>query len=131
MIGIDSNVLVRFIVQDDVKQAAFASKLISGLTRENPGFVSQICLVELVWVLQACYEASKADVLAILDKILRTQELVIENQELALQALSVFSEKNADYSDCLIVRSALSAGCSQTFSFDKNAVKFAGMSLLA
>ncbi len=131
MIGLDTNVLVRFIAQDDVKQAALATKLISGFTRENPGFVSQVSLVELVWVMQSCYEASKTEVLAVLDKILRTQELVVENQEVALQALSAFAATNADYSDCLIACSARNVGCEQTLSFDKNAVKFAGMTLLA
>lgn len=103
MIGLDTNVLVRFIAQDDVKQAALATRLIFGLTRENPDFVSQVSLVELVWVMQSCYEANKDEILAILDKVLRTQELIVENQEVALQALS----------------------------FDKNAVRFAGMTLLA
>ncbi len=73
MIGLDTNVLVRYIAQDDAKQSPIATKLITSLTTENPGFISQVSLVELVWVMQSCYKASKPEVVAILETLLSTR----------------------------------------------------------
>ncbi|MEY4589629.1 MAG: hypothetical protein RL497_1705 [Pseudomonadota bacterium] len=130
MIGLDTNVLVRYIAQDDPKQSAQASDIIGALSTTNPGYITLIGLVELVWVMKSCYGASKPEMVAILDKILRTQELTIENAATALQALQLFSTTQADFSDCLIERSSAVAGCSQTFTFDKNAALLTGMRLI-
>jgi predicted nucleic-acid-binding protein len=130
MIALDTNVLVRYIVQDDPKQAKLANQLIHSLTAAEPGYIGLISVIELVWVMQSCYEASKEEVVAVLDKLLRTQELIIENAETVHKALSAFSKSKADFSDCLIERSANAAGCNATMTFDRNAVKFAGMVLV-
>lgn len=127
MIGLDTNVLVRYIAQDDAMQSPVASAIMAGLSPENPGFVSSVSLVELVWVMQRCYKASKPEVAAILERLLRTQELVVENIETAIQALNVFAASNAQFSDCLIERSGNRAGCGHTLTFDANAAKSAGM----
>lgn len=102
MIGLDTNVLVRYIAQDDPKQSPIATKLITSLTTENPGFISQVSLVELVWVMQSCYKASKPEVVAILETLLSTRELLVENTEIAIKALKIFETSKADFSDCLI-----------------------------
>jgi predicted nucleic-acid-binding protein len=130
MIGLDTNVLVRYIAQDDPKQSPLANALIQTLSSEAPGFVTQVALVELVWVMQSCYQTTKPELTAILETLLRTRELLVENTEAALKALQVFSTSNGDFSDCLIAQCAQMAGCTHTVSFDKNAVKVAGMRLL-
>ncbi|HXA47756.1 MAG TPA: type II toxin-antitoxin system VapC family toxin [Burkholderiaceae bacterium] len=130
MIGLDTNVLARYIAQDDPKQSPKATTLINSLTSENPGFVTLISLVELVWVMQSCYSASKDEIVAVLDKLLRTQELLIENAETAIKAFNMFANSKADFSDCLIERSANKAGCEYTVSFDGNAAKTANMRLV-
>ncbi len=127
MIGLDTNVLVRYIAQDDAKQSARATTLINSLSSENPGFITLVALVELVWVMKSCYNATKEEIVAILETLMRTQELVVENAETAIRALTVFSGSKADFSDCLIERSAQKAGCEYTVTFDGNAVKAAGM----
>ena len=78
MIGLDTNVLVRFLVQDDLEQTAAATALISGLTEAEPGYVCREVLVELVWVLDRAYGLGRADIARALDGLLEAQELVIE-----------------------------------------------------
>lgn len=131
MIGLDTNVLVRYIAQDDAKQSSRATVLISSLSSENPGLITLVSLVELVWVMQGGYNATKSEVVAILETLLRTQELVVENAETAIKALNVFSESKADFADCLIERSANKFGCEYTMTFDGNAAKMAGMRLMS
>jgi predicted nucleic-acid-binding protein len=130
MIGLDTNVLVRYIAQDDTKQSAIANDLIQTLTVDAPGFITQVALVELVWVMQRCYQTDRQALYTILDMLLRTPELMVENAEAALKALHVFGKTNADFSDCLIAQCAQMAGCAYTVSFDKNAVKAAGMRMV-
>jgi predicted nucleic-acid-binding protein len=130
MIGLDTNVLVRYIAQDDLKQSAIANDLIQTLTVEAPGFITQVALVELVWVMQRCYQTDSQALYTILDMLLRTPELMVENAGAALKALHVFGKTNADFADCLIAQCAQMAGCGYTVSFDKNAVKAAGMRML-
>lgn len=129
MIGLDTNVLVRYIVQDDAKQSSQASAIVATLTRETPGFISTVTLIELVWVMQSCYSVSKAEIIAMLDMLLRTHELVVENAETVIKALYAFVRAKADFSDCLIERSGHKAGCQYTVTFDVNAAKTVGMQL--
>ena len=127
MIGLDTNVLVRYIAQDDAKQSAVATTFINKLNNAAPGFVTLVTLVELVWVMQSCYKATKLEVVAILEMLLRTQELVVENNATASKALALFSKSKADFADCLIERSANKAGCLHTVTFDEKSAKIAGM----
>lgn len=130
MIGLDTNVIVRYIMQDDPKQAARATSLIEGLSAEAPGFIALVSVVELVWVLSSCYELSRAQVSQALEVILRSKQLVVDRAEHVVRALRAYSSGSADFADCLIERIAASAGCAQTMTFDTAAAKTAGMTLL-
>ena len=130
MTGLDTNVIVRYIVQDDVAQASKATALIESLSEESPGFLSMIAVVELVWVIQGCYAASKDETVAILDRLLRLKTLRLENAEVVTRALRVYAGSNADFADCLIERSGSHAHCMHTMTFDGKAAKTAGMQLL-
>lgn len=127
MIGLDTNVLVRYIAQDDPKQSPQASKLIESLTSASPGFITTVSIIELVWVLQRCYESTKSEVIVVLETLLRTREIKIENAEIVWQALRQFTDSKADFPDSLIERTAHSAGCEYVVSFDAKAIKSAGM----
>jgi len=131
MIGLDTNVLVRYVMQDDPKQAEKASRLIESLTPEIPGFVPVVALVELVWVLSSCYDLTREQVAQALDALLRTKEIVLDSAAQVAQALRTFRASAADFADCLIERSAAAAGCEQTMTFDTGAAKRAGMTLIA
>lgn len=130
MIGLDTNVLVRYIAQDDAVQSPKATQLMESLNTEIPGFVSLVSLVELVWVMQGCYSATKHESVAILETLLRTREILIQNAEVVARAVAAYSTSNADFADCLIERSAHHAKCSCTMTFDNNAAKTAGMMLI-
>ena len=131
MIGLDTNVLVRYIAQDDPKQAAKAVHLIEEVCGEaRPGFVTIITLAELVWVLEDCYRTGKAEIVAVLQRILRTKQLVVEQAETVWKAVRLFEASPADFADCLIDRIAAAHECEYTATFDKGAAK-AGMRLLA
>ena len=130
MIGLDTNVLVRYVTQDDPVQSAQACELIESLTTASPGFVSMVSIVELVWVLQSCYQSAKSDVVTVLETLLRTRELTVEHAEVIWQALRKFVANKADFADCLIERCAHAAGCEYIATFDLNAAKAAGMKRL-
>ena len=130
MIGLDTNVLVRYIMQDDAKQSSKATRLIESLTTDAPGFVSQVSIVELGWVLSSSYGLTRQQVTQALELLLRTKEIVIDHADQVLKALRVFKASSADFSDCLIERSAASAGCDRTMTFDVGAAKTAGMTLI-
>ncbi len=130
MIGLDTNVLVRYIMQDDAKQSSKATKLIESLTVVAPGFVSLVSVVELGWVLSSSYDLTREQVAQALYLLLRTKEVVIDRADQVLKALRVFKATSADFADCLIERTAASAGCDRTMTFDVGAAKVAGMTLI-
>lgn len=130
MIGLDTNVLVRYVMQDDPKQSQKASKLIESLTSEAPGFVPLVALIELVCVLTSCYDLTREQVAQALDALLRAKEIVLERAEQVSQALRTFGAGSADFANCLIERTAAAAGCGKTMTFDAGAAKFAGMTLV-
>jgi predicted nucleic-acid-binding protein len=131
MIGLDTNVLLSYILQDDAKQAAKASTLIESLTAAEAGYITLVCVVELVWVLESSYGLTREQVSQALEGLLRSKQLVVEQADQVLGALRVFKLSKADFADCLIERSAAHAGCIRTMTFDAGAVKHAGMVLIS
>lgn len=131
MIGLDTNVLVRYIMQDDPKQSPKATELIESLDGDAPGFVTLVSIVELYWVLTSCYELTNDQVKRALEALLRTKQILVDRADQVLRALRVFGDGKADFADCLIERAAAGAGCAQTMTFDLGAAKHAGMTLIA
>ena len=131
MIGLDTNVLVRYIMQDDPKQSAKATKLIESLDADRPGYITMVSVVELYWVLTSCYELTGQQVAQALEVMLRTKQLLVERADQGLSALRVLGEGGADFADCLSERSASGAGCGETMTLDIEAAKHAGMTLIA
>lgn len=130
MIGLDTNVVVRYIMQDDARQSAKATQLIESLSDDRPGFISLVSIVELYWVLTSCYRLTDVQVKQALDVLLRAQQIIVDRAEQVARALRVFEAGKADFADCLIERIANSAGCEQTLTFDVNAARHAGMALV-
>ncbi len=130
MIGLDTNVLVRYIMQDDPGQSPRATRLVESLSAEAPGYVSLVVLVELGWVLSSAYGLNRVQLVQAFEALLRTKEIVVERAETAWKALRVFQAGPADFADCLIERSAAAAGCERTVTFDRGAVKGCGMVLV-
>ena len=131
MIGIDTNVLVRYIAQDDPVQSRRATALIERECSEsNPGFVGLVVLAEVVWVAASCYSASRGEQCKIIRRVLETRQLIVQEAEIVWQALRLFEHGKADFADCLVERTATAAGCERTVTFDKSAAAI-GMTLLA
>ena len=130
MIGLDTNVLVRYIAQDDPKQSPKATRLIESLTVDAPGYVSVVSVVELVWVLTGCYTPTKFEICEVLETLLRTKEIVVANADTVWKAVRLFKDGKADFADCLIERFANEAGCNYTTTFDREAAKHCGMRLV-
>ena len=130
MIGLDTNVLVRYVAQDDAKQSPKATRLIESLSVDAPGYVSIVSVVELVWVLTGCYALTKGEICEVLETLLRTKEIVVAHTDTLWKAIRLFKGGKADFADCLIERSANEAGCSHTTTFDRDAAKHCGMKLI-
>jgi len=130
MIGLDTNVLVRYVMQDDVRQSAKATKLIESLSLESKGFVSLVALIQSVWVLECCYELKKPQAVMTIEQLLRSRELLIESSESVWKALRVFRGATADFADSVIDAASHQAGCATVMTFDRAASKLNGMTLL-
>ena len=130
MIGLDTNVLVRYIMQDDAKQSLKATKLMESLTVDEPGFVSLVSVVELGWVLSSSYDLDREQVARAIELLLRTKTVVVDRADEVTKALRVLKARSADFADCLIERTAASAGCVRTMTFDVGAAKTSGMTLI-
>jgi predicted nucleic-acid-binding protein len=129
MIGLDTNVVVRYLTHDDPVQTAAAEKVLDSLSADSPGLLSLVVMVEVVWVLEVSYRFKKSEIEQVLETLLRSKELVVERAEIVWQALRKFGAGNADFADCLIERSCHAAECEYTATFDRKAVG-AGMRLL-
>jgi predicted nucleic-acid-binding protein len=130
MIGLDTNILVRYVTQDHAAQTAAAVKVMDSLSSESPGFLSLVVIAELVWVLQFSYRFKKHEVENVIDKLLRSRELIVERAEIVSQALRKFRASRANFADCLIERCGNAAECQYVLTFDRDAAA-AGMRLLA
>jgi predicted nucleic-acid-binding protein len=130
VIGLDTNVVVRYLTHDDPAQTAAAVKLVDSLSSEEPGFLPLVVMAELVWVLEVSYRLKKHEIEKVLETLLRSKELVVERAEIVWQALRKFSGSRADFSDCLIERCGHAAECLYTVTFDQKAATGAGMRLI-
>jgi predicted nucleic-acid-binding protein len=130
VIGLDTNVLVRYITQDDNKQAALANSLIENLDDASPGFVTLVTVVELSWVLESAYHFTRQQFVKMMQTLLAVETIKLERSAVVASAVRKYSASKADFSDCLIERLSSSAGCERTMTFDKAAAKMAGMVLI-
>jgi len=130
MIGLDTNILVRFIAQDHPTQTTAATKLIDSLSPDVPGYLSLVVIAELIWVLQFSYRFKRREIEKVIERLLRSKELHLEQKETVAQALTKFRGSRADFADCLIDRCGRNAGCQNVLTFDKAAAA-AGMKLLS
>lgn len=122
MIGLDTNVLVRYVVQDDANQSARATELIETHCRaDNPGWIDSIVLCELVWVLESAYGYGREIVASVLRQLLGTADIVVENPTQAWGALRAYESGPADFADYLVGLRNDANGCESTYTFDRRA----------
>jgi len=131
VIGLDTNVIVRYLAQDDKVQSPIATRLMERLTPENPGYVGSVVLAEISWVLSRAYKTPRDEIAKAIESLLRSAELVVENAEAAYRALGRYrASRSVDYADALIAEAAALAGARETVTFDKRAAADGGMRLL-
>lgn len=130
MIALDTNVLVRFLVQDDPEQARLATEAIDLLSDAVPGFVSREVLVELVWVLERAYRLGRAEIAGALDGLLASTELMIEGADDVGPALELYRNDGFGFADLMIAAAARRAGATELVTFDRKAARMPGVRLL-
>lgn len=131
MIGIDTNVIIRYIVQDDPAQSLLATKFIeTKCTSKSPGYINIIVLCEIVWVLKRAYNYDKQVIVEVLSKLLSLKEIVVERSAEVSIALKEFKSGNADFVDYLIGVVNNQKGCDLTYTLDKKAATTAHFKLL-
>jgi len=130
VIGLDTNILVRYLAQDDQIQSAKATEVIEQrLSEESPGFLSIVAMVETVWVLQRAYGLGAREIAAAIERILQAGAFVVENEQEVFTAMIVLKEGRGSFADALIAGLAAKAGCSFTLTFDQKALRLPGFLL--
>lgn len=129
MIGIDTNVLVRFLVQDDVEQGRLAGEAMATLSVDSPGFLSTIVLVETYWVLRRAYQFEDDQVLSTLAEVVAAEEIVVQDAAQVTAAITA-ARAGADLADALIAQACAARGCREVWSFDASAQQKLGSSAL-
>jgi predicted nucleic-acid-binding protein len=131
MIGLDTNILVRYLTQDDPLQSRKATEILEHrLTEQAPGFVSIVAMVETVWVLERAYRLPAHKIAAAVERMLQTDMLVVENEQDVFTAMIALKEGQGSFADSVIAALGVRAGCSCTFTFDHQAARLRGFELL-
>jgi predicted nucleic-acid-binding protein len=131
MIGLDTNVLVRYFALDDPVQSAKATELIEQrLSERDPGFISIVAMVETVWVLQRAYRLGNLAVATTIERTLQADTLVVENEQEVFIAMVALKEGRGSFADALIRALGTKTGCVTTVTFDQKASRFSGFELL-
>jgi predicted nucleic-acid-binding protein len=131
MIGVDTNVLLRHILQDDPRQSAVASGFLAERSPDDPAFVSTAVLLELVWALRSRYAFPKSDVARTLLSLTRSRDVLMQDPAAVRRAIRDADDENADIADAVIAHSAIDAGADGTVTFDRRAQRLPGMLPLA
>ncbi len=131
MTGIDTNVLVRYLIQDDPVQAKAATRFIEGTcTKDSPGFLNHLVLCETLWVLEGCYDQPRGTLIRTIEQILRVAQLRVDEPQIAWQALEDYRNNQVDFADHLLGRINRSNDCRTTMTFDRQASKSPEFTLL-
>lgn len=130
MIGLDTNVLLRFLLRDDPVQTSRARALLQSLTFEQPGWIGMAAILEIAWVLSNTKAMPRDAVAKAITDLLSLDTVTVECAGAVAWAAQNFRFTKADFADCLIAASARAAGCGRTVTFNRIAAREAGMDLL-
>jgi predicted nucleic-acid-binding protein len=127
MIGLDTNILVRYLAQDDPVQSRLATDIVERrLTGANPGFISIVAMVETVWVLDRAYGLAAREIAAAVERMLQIDVLVVENEQEVFAAMIALREGHGSFADAIIAALGARAGCERTLTFDRKALRVPG-----
>lgn len=132
MIGLDTNILLRYLLQDDLVQTPLANRLFElELTVENPGFVSLTTALEVVWVLRGKLRRTTAEIVERLDWMIGSEVLDVQNRQQVFEAKCALEDGRGEFEDALIGALDRWAGCSESLTFDQKAARLPYFRLLA
>ena len=124
MTGLDTNVLIRYLIQDDPKQARLANQIIDRqLSEQNPGFVNLATILEIVWVLRSLLKRSPSEIATHLEQLLAADSLEIQNDQQVFEAAFALKRGTGEFEDALIGALNAWAGCSHTLTFDRKTAR--------
>ena len=124
MIGLDTNVLLRYLVQDDPVQSPRATEIITRqLTEEEPGFISLVAILELVWVLKSLYKRSREEVANDIEMVLAADTFEVQNEQEVYHAVVALRSGIGTFEDAVIGALGIWRGCSATLTFDEKAAQ--------
>ena len=127
MIGLDTNVLLRYLTGDDPVQSVKAARLIEGsLSPGNPGFVSTVVVAEIAWVLRRTFRRPELETASVIERLIATDSIIVERESCVAEALARTMEDRAPFTDGLIAALGRNAGCSHTVTFDRKALRLPG-----
>lgn len=130
MIGLDTNIVVRYLTQDDPAQSRKATQIIeSRLTEDQPGFISLVTLAETAWVLERTYHHSNGEIARAIEMMLQADSLLIQNEQEVFTAMVTLKTGQSTFADALIAALGRWASCSSTLTFDKKASRIDGFEL--
>jgi predicted nucleic-acid-binding protein len=131
MIGLDTNILIRYLTQDNRAQSAKATEILERrLTQNNPGFVSVVAMVETVWVLDRAYGLTAQEIAIAIERLLQVEVLAIENEQEVFIAMVALRQGRGSFADALIAELGARAGCTHTLTFDQKAIRLPGFELV-
>lgn len=130
MIALDTNILVRYLVRDDERQAQSARALLESLATERPGYACREVVVELVWVLERAYGVSRERIATILLDLVATQSLVVEAADDVARAAFRYRAGGPGFSDLMVLAAAERSGARPLYTFDRKAARLEGVQLL-
>lgn len=127
MIGLDTNILVRYLTQDDPFQSPKATETFERrLTEKNPGFVSIVAMVETVWVLERAYGLTTDEIVGAIERVLQTDVLMVENEQEVFTAVIALKEGQGSFANAVIAALGARMGCSWTLTFDQKTLRLPG-----
>jgi predicted nucleic-acid-binding protein len=131
MIGLDTNIIVRYLTQDDPLQSRKAVKIIEHTISEgNPGYISLVTIAETAWVLERTYHFPSKDIARAIEMMLQADSLLIQNEQEIYTAMVALKTGTGTFADALIAALGQWAGCASTLTFDKKAARISGFEVV-
>jgi predicted nucleic-acid-binding protein len=132
MVGLDTNVILRYMLQDDPKQTPLANHIVDQvLSQENPGFITLVTVLEIVWVLRSLLKQTRTEIATHLENLLAADTLEVQNEQQVFEAVFALRRGTGEFEDALIGALNAWAGCPHTLTFDKRALRMPYFQLIA
>lgn len=124
MIGLDTNLLIRYLTEDNAEESARAAAFIERrLSAANPGFLSVVVMAETAWVLERAYGLRRRELAATIERLLQVAVFTVQHEQAVFAALTALRQGQGGFADALIGALGAGAGCSHTATLDRRALR--------